>query len=196
MGRGYKLKNLFKCLQSKQVDIDEDMDGWDSLPGVKRDKKLISQMLSMEEYDDIEIILNECDIASRVANVLLKWQQEKLRTRKYIGRLHFHFSGHGINNQVVSITKTMNDEVKSLIPVGECLVGTDGSFCAIRIIQHLLTFACPEVITVTLDCCRNLKRGLMQTIRLPWSPDIPRKCWLKMAVVHSTLETLCSNDCN
>ena len=112
------------------------------------------------------------------------------------GRGSVHFSGHGINNQVVSISKTMDDEVKSLIPVGECLVGTDGSFCAIRIIQHLLTFASAEVITVTLDCCRSLKRGLMQTIRLPWSPDIPRKCWLKMVVVHSTLETLSSNDCN
>lgn len=151
----------------------------------------------LEKKYDVVVKTNQKYIEICVMSILQKWQHEKIR------RLHFHYSGHGINNRIVNIPKATidnfhYDEVDSSSIIGECMVGSNGDkgLCAVLTVQKLLTILKPEVITMTLDCCRNQNRSQSksQLIKLPELPTITSDDWSKMATLSSTCQTLTSSD--
>jgi len=177
------------CIFNDYNTFEAQTNGWQKLGGVYEDKDVITKMLKEKNYEVMDK-KNENYIEQTVMDLLIAMRQET------IGRLHFHFSGHGINNQNVVIPKTTDDVVFSGMPVGECLVGNNGVLTPILVIRKLLTLVNPEIITITLDCCRNLNRGqcMTQMIKFSFVPDIPRQDQLKMAILQSTCETLASFD--
>ena len=130
----------------------DEPDGWLNIPGVIGDIDKMTKML--EEHYEVVTMTNQDAIDICVARILVRWKDLD------INRLHFHFSGHGINNQTVEIHRNEFDEIDSPTPTGECLVGKNGDsdLCSVLDIQNLLTLLNPERITITLDCCRVLDR--------------------------------------
>ena len=152
----------------------------DSLPGVAADKIAITTMLRKNGYD-FKVKDNQNDIETCVDEIVQTWRHIR------IPRLHFHYSGHGIFNNTETIDPSN---------VGECMVGTNGSFCGVLVVQKLLTTLNPDVITITLDCCRDRTRSLSRSnfMNLPRSPKIKKEDWEKMATLSSTCQTLTSSD--
>ena len=77
------------------------------------------------------------------------------------GRLHFHYSGHGVNNAKINITEPTTSELETgtrstQTPVGEYLVGVgDGTNSLILFSEHDLKSKLLKLgsksITITLD---------------------------------------------
>ena len=160
-------------------------DGWIFLPGVKDDRRIWKNFLE-NRYDIVEGV-NLNDIEKFVRDLLPQWQDEK------IDRLHFHFSGHGIFNQ--TIHAQISDQGTSSTrasdtPFGECLLGNNGDkgLCSILEIQKLLTDFHPNIITVTLDCCRTLDRPKCR-IELAKLPKVDNEDWKKIATIYASCLT-------
>jgi hypothetical protein len=75
-----------------------------------------------------------------------------------IGKLHFHFSGHGVNNakiQTPLAKETFDFETngvsESNTPYGECIVGQNGSLYSVHDLKHKLLEFKSSRITFTLD---------------------------------------------
>jgi len=159
-------------------------DGWGTLPGAMQDVATIRGMLE-NDYNIAEMT-DQDDIEHCVVQMLRQWQDVK------IGRLHFHFSGHGIFNQTVQINDSQRDEVDSGTPFGECILGNNGDqgLCSILRIQNLLTQFNADIITLTLDCCRSLDRPqTRQRVKLAKLPVISNDDWLRIATVYSSCKT-------
>ena len=164
-------------------------DGWLPLPGVSEDERVIREMLRTDYV--MEILTNQEDISSSIIDLKLKWKDQN------IGRLHFHFSGHGIINQTIDAVK-MDPNVNvftSNTPFGHCLVGDDGDchLTSVLDIKHHLNEFNSESITITLDCCRDLDRP-RQKVELAKQPTIGPESWYKMATFYATCETIPSRD--
>ena len=148
------------CIFNNYSNAQAQLEGWGELPGVKSDMRTMTRML--EKHYDIVTLIDKEDIELCIKRLLDQWKDE------YINRLHFHFSGHGFYNQTVDAERNEFDEVdssQSITPIGECVVGNNGQkgLCSILQIQHLLSRANAEKITITLDCCRSLDRELGRT---------------------------------
>ena len=138
------------------------------LPEVTDDAMMMREMLTSHDYE-IELYQDVEDIGERL---------EKFQTNVnggQIGRLHFHFSGHGVHNAKIhgesdelermrggrqSDTKTTKTP-----DVGECLVGTAGELYSVHDLKRKLLECRSDKITITLDSSR------VQTRRELRSPE-------------------------
>ena len=66
------------------------------------------------------------------------------------------FSGHGVYNKDIDV-----EDKKALGPHGECVVGTNYA-CTLSSVHDItleLLKLDTDLITMTLDCCREVNRG-------------------------------------
>ena len=142
--------------------------------------------------DDYEIVnrVDLTDIMRFLRDLKVKWQHENF------DRLFFHFSGHGIYNQTISVRKPNLDAhntAESDTPIGECLVGNNGNDGLVSIldVQKLLSEFPAQKITMTLDCCRSLDRpkGQILQIKLAPLPEVDHENWKKLATIYASCLT-------
>ena len=146
--------------------------GRENLPGVRRDKEALEELLST--YTQVPV--NNAD------NVLqeLKYVVEDMKDQEF-DRVHFHFSGdyflkkvfrrlkpliagHGIYNREIEV----DPGKKAVGPHGECVIGTSFAFnlSSVHDIKLELLKLNANRITVTLDCCRTVMRDANPVIEL------------------------------
>ena len=68
--------------------------------------------------------------------------------------LHFHYSGHGVDNALVEFDQKKKDgkAFDGMTPSGESMVACDGSLYSIHDLKHELLKCNPIWLTITLDC--------------------------------------------
>jgi len=132
-----------------------------SLPNVPEDGEMMQEML--KGYV-ITPLLDDAD--GDILQAVKDFVETHKKNGLNFGRLHFHFSGHGVHNARIHIEpeKLNNSAVKTETmttdtPTGECMVGSNGKLYAIHDLKHELLKLGSESITVTLDCCRAQNRG-------------------------------------
>ena len=133
------------------------------LPGVKDDKgsnegndegQMMRTMLNASDYKTLDVSENVENIGSKLDE--FKSKVEEMVKGQQIGRLHFHFSGHGTRNK---------DTAKKEAEVNDyCLVGSgsSGKFFPAYLVKVELLKLNPKTLTITFDSCRgdkNMKRG-------------------------------------
>ena len=118
-----------------------------NLEYVKTDEACMRTMLEGHNYE-LHVINDAEDIKATLQNI-----EEDIKAKdKKIGRLHFHFSGHGTRHNNPS--HSVDAETK----LGDfCLIGTgiDLKYYPGYLLKSKLLFWNPEKLTITLDCCRG-----------------------------------------
>ena len=139
------------------------------LPKVREDAVMMSDMLRSHNYK-IKLYQDVEDIGEILENF-----QRNVMGRE-IGRLHFHFSGHGakIHGEPDEPEKMrggrQSDTKTTRTPdVGECLVLTTGELYAVHDLKRKLLECGSKKITISLDCSRVQTR---QELRSPETKQV------------------------
>eukprot|EP00092_Neocalanus_flemingeri_P023795 GFUD01025817.1.p1 GENE.GFUD01025817.1~~GFUD01025817.1.p1 ORF type:complete len:334 (-),score=57.25 GFUD01025817.1:6-1007(-) len=164
--------------------------GYSNLPGVTKDGVVMKEMLSHYEVKTVENATREG------IDQALKQVRDKQRN---IETLHFHYSGHGVDNCIVE-TNTgwlpfLNREDEAISPTGDCMVGCAGELYSVLDLKHELLACNPARVIVTLDCCRSCPvRGGRPTVKLRHREKISIPDLMKIAVIQGTCELHTARD--
>ena len=113
---------------------------------VKADEACMRTML--ESYDEMYVVNDADNIREELHNI----EEEAKMKEKQIGRLHFHFSGHGMRYD------NFQTSVDADTKLGDfCVVGTslDLKLYPGYLLKSKLLSWKPEKLTISLDCCRG-----------------------------------------
>ena len=139
------------------------------LPKVTDEAVMMKEMLTSHDYE-IELYQDVEDICER----LEKFQRNV--DGREIGRLHFHFSGHGVHNAKIHRESDELDRMRGgrqsdtkTPDVGECLVGTAGELYSVHDLKRELLECRSNKITITLDSSRVQTR---QKLRGPETKQV------------------------
>eukprot|EP00092_Neocalanus_flemingeri_P000059 GFUD01000061.1.p1 GENE.GFUD01000061.1~~GFUD01000061.1.p1 ORF type:complete len:294 (-),score=65.34 GFUD01000061.1:286-1167(-) len=165
--------------------------GYFNLPGVTKDGVVMKEMLS--RYHEVEIVENATkkDIEQALKQIL--------DNQRNIETLHFHYSGHGVDNCIVE-TNTgwlpfLNSKDEAISPTGDCMVGCAGELYSVLDLKHELLACNPARVIVTLDCCRSCPvRGGRPTVKLRHREKISIPDLMKIAVIQGTYELHTARD--
>ena len=175
------------------------------LPKVADDVSMMNEMLGAHDYK-VKLFEDVEDIGEKL---------EEFRKSVFgqeIDRLHFHFSGHGVNNARIHVEKnelrpeeleriregSQSETRTTNTPVGECLFGRSGQLYSVHDLKSKL-LDCgskDKKITTTLDCCRVQhrgrggpeKRGKRKSVKLKEKKAFKIAEQEKIAVVSGSLE--------
>jgi len=213
-GSKKKLENGVKAMQISNANIglkvaliiingDYNKSDYSTLNGVVEDGKKMKEMLW--RYDDVVLLNDVTDIAEAVSD----FYKRQRATFKTIERLHFHYSGHGVENANIEIDPhacTVEEDritYHSLTPSGGCMVGCSGELYSVHDLKQELLKCSPQTFTLTLDCCRSTgqstgqKRGKdhhKQYVSLRNMTAISDEDQIKIATIHGTSDLHPAND--
>ena len=112
----------------------------DDLENVPDDGRMMNEML--RSGYEIKTVSNVGDILKEVNDFNTKHKSDNA----LIGRMHFHFSGHGVHNAKMFIAEEMifkaieanTETVKTNTPLGECMIGSTGELYSTHDLKHEL----------------------------------------------------------
>eukprot|EP00092_Neocalanus_flemingeri_P015201 GFUD01016420.1.p1 GENE.GFUD01016420.1~~GFUD01016420.1.p1 ORF type:complete len:354 (-),score=72.01 GFUD01016420.1:6-1067(-) len=164
--------------------------GYSNLPGVTKDGVVMKEMLSHYEVKIVENATKK-DIEQALKQIL--------DNQRNIETLHFHFSGHGVDNCTLEMNVTLDaagcKKYEAVSPTGDCMVGVSGELYPVLELKHELLACNPARLIVTLDCCRNSAgRGGGPTVKLRHREKISIPDLMKIAVIQGTCELHTARD--
>jgi len=172
-----------------------------TLHGVKDDGKWMDKMLL--SYDDVEILNNVTNIHEAVVDFCAR----QVAKYKQVERLHFHYSGHGVENAKVEIdpqSYTVEDNRRTFVgvtPTGGCMIGCKGELYSVHDLKLELLKCIPTYLTLTLDCCRNSDRQRCKDppkeyVILKNKKPISNEDQQRIAIIYGTSDLHPASDAN
>jgi len=157
------------------------------LSGVKKDGDKMEEMLVKHGFE-VKIVNDSLNIGKDVQEFCSEFDSAK--------EIHFHYSGHGVDNARVSFDPNVQirdregKKFSTSEPYGDSMVncGPDGDLYSVHDLKHDLVRRKPDKIVVTLDCCRDIGRAASHIVILRHKREMNKKDQQRIALIQGTSE--------